>query len=167
MTTPACTESILCDHEHALLKPVIWNLRYFSVLNKNISNKTTMKPFHLKCPLLWSFLRLLIMDVAAGLKMPVIWTLTLQQWVPQVYHSTLSTAFFVRVCAYACLFSPHCSCLPHVIFGDDLNQKQIFDVSLLFSLREIIVSADLQPFLLSDPHQSLPQLIKSSFSALC
>lgn len=31
------------------------------------------------------------MDVAAGLKMPVIWTLTLQQWVPQVYHSILST----------------------------------------------------------------------------
>jgi len=30
--------------------------------------------------------RLLITDVAAGLKMPVIWILTPQQWVPQVYH---------------------------------------------------------------------------------
>ena len=50
---------------------------------------------YLKYPLFPCFpLRLLTTDVAAGLKMPVIWILTPQQWVPQVYHHALSTTYY-------------------------------------------------------------------------
>lgn len=77
------------------------------------------------------------MDVAAGLKMPVIWTLTLQQWVPQVYHTTLYNLLCrcVCVCATFNLALPVYH-YPALCFRDDVNQKQILDVSHLVNLVE-------------------------------
>lgn len=51
-------------------------------LSQNCNISTAI--FAFQAFILSSFLRLLIMDVAAGLKMHVTWTRTLQQWVPQV-----------------------------------------------------------------------------------
>lgn len=61
---------------------------------------------------------------------------------------------------------------PGFTFGDDRDQKQIFNVYYFASVSGaskslIILSDDLQPFLLSDSHQSFPRLIESSYSGLC
>lgn len=113
------------------------------VIEQRESPVFTSPPVHFNRGLFLFVLRLLIMVAAVGLKTPVTWARTRQQWVPQVYpeHSNSQQ------------LNPPSSCLPGALhYRTDVNPKQIFNVSHLALMRAAskrpIAPSDGQTFLL-------------------
>lgn len=134
----------------------------------------TSPSVHFNCGLFLFVLRLLIMVVAVGLKMPVTWTLTQQQWVPQVYAEHFPT-YRTVVSVLEHLWIPFFLFTSNVPFYITILMS-IWNRYLMYApplplmraaSKRLIILSEGNPFLPSDSHHSFPRLIDSLFFGLC